>query len=196
MKRIGSLAGMIEEVSARMPLAHKREERMAFNHEAPLDDIDWGILTELQTNARITFSELGRRVSLTPPAVAERVRRLEDGGLIAGYRVELDHALLGLPITAFIRMRAAGSTDCLELGDRVRDVPEILECHRVTGEDSYIAKVAVRSVEHLQDLIDRLMPLAETITAITLSSPVTHRTVERSQVEPESPRGRSRRRSA
>jgi Lrp/AsnC family leucine-responsive transcriptional regulator len=167
--------------------------QMAFNHGSPLDEIDWRILEEMQRNARVTYSELGRRVALTPPAVAERVRRLEEAGVIRGYRVELDHAMVGLPITAFVRMRAAGSTNCLELGERIRDVPEVLECHRVTGEDSYIAKVAVRSVEHLQDLIDRLMPHAETITAVTLSSPVTNRAVDRRQVVPEPPARRRKR---
>ena len=148
---------------------------MAYELEARLDEIDWRILDELQQNARITFSELGRRVSLTPPAVGERVRRLEETGVIRGFRAELDHARLGLPITAFVRMRAANETTCRELGERAHDFEEILECHRVTGEDSYIAKVAVRSVAHLEKLIDRLMPYAETITSLVLSAPVTHR---------------------
>jgi Lrp/AsnC family transcriptional regulator, leucine-responsive regulatory protein len=134
-----------------------------FDRGAALDDLDWGILGELQGNARITFSELGRRVSLTPPAVAERVRRMEDAGVITGYRVELDHTKVGLPILAFVRLRAAGDV--------------ILECHRITGEDSYIVKVAVRSVEHLERLVDSLMPYAETVTSLVFSSPVRTRTI-------------------
>ncbi len=148
---------------------------MAFESQVRMDRIDWRILEELQRNARITFSELGRRVSLTPPAVADRVRRLEDAGVIKGFRADLDPALLGLPITAFVRMRAANEMTCRELGERAHEFEEILECHRVTGDDSYIAKVAVRSVEHLERLIDRLMPYAETITSLVLSAPVTHR---------------------
>lgn len=148
---------------------------MAFEPETRIDEIDWRILEELQGNARTTFSELGRRVSLTPPAVAERVRRLEEAGVIRGFRADLDPARLGLPITAFVRMRAANETTCRELGEHAVDFEEILECHRVTGEDSYIAKVAVRSVAHLEDLIDRLMPYAETITSLVLSAPVTSR---------------------
>jgi Lrp/AsnC family leucine-responsive transcriptional regulator len=148
---------------------------MAFEPENRIDEIDWRILAELQGNARTTFSELGRRVSLTPPAVAERVRRLEEAGVIRGFRADLDPARLGLPITAFVRMRAANETTCRELGEHAVDFEEILECHRVTGEDSYIAKVAVRSVAHLEDLIDRLMPYAETITSLVLSAPVTSR---------------------
>ena len=167
---------------------------MAFDPEQPFDDTDLRILAELQDNARITYSELGRRVSLTPPAVADRVRRLEEAGVITGYRVDLDLERVGLPIMAFVRMRAAGDLDCLELGRKTEDIPEVLECHRVTGEDSYIAKVAVRSVEHLQELIDGLMPHAETITSIVLSSPVTHRVVDprRPAEEPRNRRGAAR----
>ncbi len=151
---------------------------MAYNRIEGLDEIDLRILNELQENARISYSELGRRVGLTPPAVAERIRRLEEAEVILGYRADLDHSRVGLPISAYVRMRAAGNTDCLELGDRLQGIPEVMECHRVTGDDSYIAKVAVRSVDHLQDLIDRLMPYAETITSIVLSSVVTHRVVD------------------
>ncbi|MGH2723388.1 MAG: Lrp/AsnC family transcriptional regulator [Actinomycetota bacterium] len=169
---------------------------MAFNPEQALDETDLRILRELQENARITYSELGRRVSLTPPAVADRARRLEEAGIIRGYRVELDLERVGLPIMAFVRMRAAGDLDCLELGRRTTDIPEFLECHRVTGEDSYIAKVAVRSVEHLQELIDGLMPHAETITSIVLSSPVTHRVVDPSRSAPDEAPAAERRRSS
>lgn len=156
---------------------------MAFDPDGALDQVDLGILRELQENARVTYSELGRRVALTPPAVADRVRRLEEAGIITGYRAHLDLAKVGLPITAFVRMRAAGDLNCLELGNRMIDIPEVLECHRVTGDDSYIAKVAVRSVEHLQALIDTLMPYAETITSVVLSAPVTHRIVEPSPAD-------------
>ena len=158
---------------------------MAYEPEARLDALDWRILEELQENARITYSELGRRVALTPPAVAERVRRLEEAGVIRGFRADLDHTRLGLPITAFVRMRAANETTCRELGERAGDFEEILECHRVTGEDSYIAKVAVRSVAHLEKLIDRLMPYAETITSLVLSAPVTTRVLAAPAAEPE-----------
>ena len=147
-------------------------------HERILDETGWAILRELQRDARITFSELGRRVAMTPPAVADRVRRLEEAGIIRGYRVELDTEALGLPVLAFMRITTTGAL-CAALGEEIEGFPEVLECHRVTGEEAYLAKVAVRSVAHLQDLIDRLMPYGETITSIVLSSPVTHRTVDR-----------------
>jgi Lrp/AsnC family leucine-responsive transcriptional regulator len=143
-----------------------------------LDDIGWALLHELQANARLSFSELGRRVGLTPPAVADRVRRMEEAGIIRGYRLDIDHARIGLPLTAVIRITHRG-VNCLELGRIVSEYPEVLECHRITGAESYTLKVALRSVEHLQELIDRLMPYGETVTSIVLSSPVTHRAIER-----------------
>jgi Lrp/AsnC family transcriptional regulator, leucine-responsive regulatory protein len=142
-----------------------------------LDETGWRILAELQDNARISFSELGRRVALTPPAVAERVRRMEEAGIIAGYRAQPDHERIGLPITAFIRWTATGN-DCAYLGDVAREIPEVVECHRVTGEESYVVKVVVESVKHLEELIDRMMPYGETKTSVVLSSPVTHRTLQ------------------
>lgn len=154
----------------------------AFGTSRTLDETGWAILRELQENARISFSELGRRVSLTPPAVAERVRRMEETGLITGYRVEMAAGRIGYPIAAFVRMRARGEQGCVILGEFIKEVPEVVEAHRVTGEDSYIAKVVVRSVEHLQELIDRLMPYGETVTALVLSSPVIHRVLGEPQV--------------
>lgn len=157
---------------------------MAYGPEPALDAVDRRLLAEVQANARTSYTELGRRVGLTAPAVAERLRRLEDAGIILGYRAQIDPSRVGMPIAAFIRLRAAGNTECLELGQRTKEIPEVLECHRVTGDDSYIAKVAVRSVEHLQQLIDRLMPYAETITSLVLSSMVTHRAIEPAAAEP------------
>jgi Lrp/AsnC family transcriptional regulator, leucine-responsive regulatory protein len=142
--------------------------------EPTIDDTDWKILAELQANGRITFTELGRRVALTPPAVAERVRRLEESGVITAFRSELDPASVGYPITAFVRWTAAGP-DCAHLGEVAKGFPEIVECHRITGETSYILKVVARSVQHLEELIDRLMPHGSTITSLVLSSPVISR---------------------
>lgn len=142
-----------------------------------LDDIGLRILLELQANARVSYSELGRRVGLTPPAVAERVRRMEETGIITGYRAEIDAGRVGLPLTALIRVTHRG-VNCLELGRIVAEYPEVLECHRITGAESYIMKVALRSVQHLQELIDRLMPYGETVTSIVLSSPVRHRAID------------------
>lgn len=142
-----------------------------------VDEIDWKILRELQINARITFAELGRRVGLTTPAVIERVRKLEDSGVITGYRAEIDAAKIGFPITAFIRMSITG-VDYSHIIEVAEKSKEVLECHRGTGGDSFILKVAVGDVEHLQKLIDKLTPYGITTTSIVLSSPVKSRVIE------------------
>ncbi|MEZ5424239.1 MAG: Lrp/AsnC family transcriptional regulator [Pyrinomonadaceae bacterium] len=142
-----------------------------------LDEIDRKLIQILQEDARMSYAELGRRVGLTTPAVIERVRKLEDSKIICGYRAEIDTARVGLPITAFIRMSIAG-VDYSHIIEVAEDSSEILECHRGTGEDSFIMKVAVSSVEHLQEVIDRLTPYGITTTTIVLSSPLKRRIVE------------------
>ena len=143
-----------------------------------IDEIDWKILKELQENARQSFAEMGRRIGLTTPAVIERIRKLEDAKIIAGYRVEIDTAKVGLPITAFIRMSISG-VDYSHIIQTVENSKEVLECHRGTGNDSFIMKVAVSDVEHLQNLIDKLTPYGMTTTSIVLSSPVKRRVIEK-----------------
>jgi Lrp/AsnC family transcriptional regulator, leucine-responsive regulatory protein len=147
---------------------------LTLGSEATLDDVDWRILAELQSNARITYTELGRRVALTAPAVAERVHRLEEAGVVTGFRADLDPAAVGYPVSAFVRWTAAGR-DCSALGEVAKEVPEVVECHRITGETSYLLKVVARDVGHLEQLIDRLMPHGSTITSVVLSSPVRYR---------------------
>lgn len=142
-----------------------------------IDTIDWKILKELQENARMSFAELGRRINLTTPAVIERIRKLEDAKIITGYRAEIDTAKVGLPITAFIRMSISG-VDYSKIIRVAEESSEVLECHRGTGGDSFILKVAVSDVEHLQNLIDRLVPFGITTTSIVLSSPVKRRTIK------------------
>ncbi len=142
-----------------------------------IDEIDWKILTELQKDARTSFAELGRRVGLTTPAMIERVRKLEDAKIITGYRAEIDTAKIGLPITAFIRMSITG-IDYSHIIEVVEESSEVLECHRATGGDSFIMKVAVADVGHLQVIIDKLTPYGITTTSIVLSSPVTSRVIE------------------
>jgi Lrp/AsnC family leucine-responsive transcriptional regulator len=143
-----------------------------------LDQIDWKILKELQSDARTSYAELGRRVGLTTPAVIERVRKLEDAKIIIGYRAEIDTAKVGLPITAFIRMSISG-VDYSHIIEVAQQATEVLECHRGTGGDSFIMKVAVGDVGHLQTLIDRLTPYGITTTSIVLSSPVQSRVIEK-----------------
>ncbi|HMU33526.1 MAG TPA: Lrp/AsnC family transcriptional regulator [Pyrinomonadaceae bacterium] len=145
-----------------------------------LDEIDQKVLHILQEDARTSYAELGRQVGLTTPSVIERVRKLEDSKIITGYRAEIDTARVGLPILAFVRMSITG-VDYSHIIEVAESSNEVLECHRGTGEDSFIMKIAVSSVEHLQDVIDRLTPYGITTTTIVLSSPVKRRTVELSE---------------
>jgi Lrp/AsnC family transcriptional regulator, leucine-responsive regulatory protein len=149
--------------------------------EHRIDGVDWRLLAELQQNARLSYAEMGRRVGLTPPAVAERLRRMEDAGIIAGYRVELRMEKIGLPIQAVIRVAGYGARSPLELGRLIEQSPEVMECLRVTGEDAYILRVAVRSSAHLEELLDRLSVHGRTITHMVLSELVSHRVVEPTQ---------------
>jgi Lrp/AsnC family transcriptional regulator, leucine-responsive regulatory protein len=136
-----------------------------------LDDIDCDILAELQTNARIPFAELGRRVGLSTPAVIERVHRLEESKVILGYRTSVDPAKVGLPVRAFVHVTVAGDK-LAKFASVVRNLPEVLECHRVTGAESFIVQVAVRDVGHMQEVIDSMMPYVSTNTSMVLASPV------------------------
>jgi len=160
---------------------------MALDFERLLDETGWHILEALQENARLSFSELGQRVGLSSPAVAERVRRMEDAGIITGYRAEVNTAKIGYPITAIMRMNSQGERST-RLTAFVREIPEILECYRVTGDDCHVMKVMVSSVEHLESLIDRLSVHGQVTTSIVLSTPVSGRIVTRVVHDTESER--------
>jgi Lrp/AsnC family transcriptional regulator, leucine-responsive regulatory protein len=136
-----------------------------------IDDIDCEILAELQANARIAFAELGRRVGLSTPAVIERVHRLEESRVILGYRTSIDPARVGLPVRAFVHVTVAGDK-LTKFAAVVRSVPEVLECHRVTGAESFIVQIAVRDVKHMEEVIDSMMPYVSTNTSMILASPV------------------------
>jgi len=158
-------------------LSHTCPRLGHFGTRSMIDDIDRKILKEMQEDARTSYAELGRRVGLTTPAVIERVRKLEDAHIITGYRAEIDTARVGLPIMAFIRMSISG-VDYSHIIEVAQGSNEVLECHRGTGGDSFIMKIAVSSVEHLQEMIDRLTPYGITTTTIVLSSPVKRRVIE------------------
>jgi len=119
---------------------------------------------------------LGEKLQVENPDLLERVRKLEDARIIIGYRAEIDTAKVGLPITAFVRMSITG-VDYSHIIEVAEESNEVLECHRGTGGDSFIMKVAVSSVEHLQEIIDKLTPYGITTTAIVLSSPVKRRVI-------------------
>lgn len=140
----------------------------------PLDTTDVQILVALAVDARTSVADLARMVSLSPPTVSERIRRLEDAGVIEGYTVTINPKALGLPIAAWLRIRPTpGQHD--KVADILRGLPEIVSCDRITGEDCFLARAYVRSVEDLERLIDVIMPFAMTNTSIIQSSPVPNR---------------------
>lgn len=150
--------------------------KINFEIQNTVDAIDWQILEILQDDGRASFTELARKVGMSTPAVAERVRQLEAAGVIRGYRADVDLTKVGRPILAIVRMSVVGDV-LAKITDNVRKMPEVLECYRGTGADSFTAKVAVASIEDLEKLIDRLTPYGTTSTSIVLSTPVARRTI-------------------
>jgi Lrp/AsnC family leucine-responsive transcriptional regulator len=159
--------------------------RTGHRHEpAELDRISWKIVEELQADGRLSWAELGRRVGLTTPAVAERVYRLEKLGVIRGFHADIDLERLGMPIMIFVRLSMAGPEPLVRVfQDKVKRWQEVLECHRVTGSDSFIVKARVVSVEHLERLLDRLGHYGSTSTSTVLSSPVRQRAITQKDLD-------------
>jgi Lrp/AsnC family leucine-responsive transcriptional regulator len=147
-----------------------------------LDPVNVQLLTELQHDPRIPMAALARRVGMSSPAVTERVRRLEESGVIRGYRLDVNPAALGLPLTAFIRVRPnAGSLP--KVAELARAIPDVVECHRITGEDCFIVKVHLPAIDQLDRILDRFLLLGTTTTSIVQSTPVPFRPPPLSPVE-------------
>jgi len=141
-----------------------------------LDAIAWKILEALQQNARLTFAELGRKIGLSTPAVAERVRRLEEAGVITGYHAALNMAKLGVPIRVLVRLTIhGGDLQVSRTVAAIKELSEISRCHRITGAESFVIEADVVSIRHLEALIDKLSTLGATSTSTVLSSPVERR---------------------
>jgi Lrp/AsnC family transcriptional regulator, leucine-responsive regulatory protein len=150
---------------------------MSFQTERPLDDTDWQVLKELQADARLSYHELGRRVGLSAPAAAERVRRLEDAGIIAGYAARVDAPRAGLPVAAFIQMRCRLDR-CLLKTSQADDYPEVVEIHKLSGDYCSMLKVRAASIEHLEGVIERIGKHGEMRTSVVLSTQYADRPVE------------------
>ena len=156
-------------------LANRRENgRNAYDLD--LDDANRRLLTELQADARLSFAELGRRVGLSSPAVAERLGRLEETGVIKGYRAEIDPRAVGYTLGVVIRIRPA-PRELHKVAELAQRTPEVVECHRITGEDCYFMKAYVRDVEHLEEVIDQFAVFGQTTSSIMQTSPVPARGV-------------------
>ncbi|MEV0729763.1 Lrp/AsnC family transcriptional regulator [Polymorphospora sp. NPDC050346] len=145
-----------------------------------MDEMDWALLGELQRDARLSFSELSRRVHLSPPAVAERIRRLEESGVIGGYHAHVDLPRAGWSVVAMIRMSCYGA-HCILRDPEVAKWPEILEIHRITGDACSLLKVAAGSMEHFERVIDRLAPYGQPSSTMVLSTPLGWRPVTRAE---------------
>jgi Lrp/AsnC family transcriptional regulator, leucine-responsive regulatory protein len=139
-----------------------------------LDQIDRKILGELMIDGRVTLAALGRRVNLSSPAVAERVRRLEEARVITGYRAEINPRALGYQLTAIVRVKPVGG-QLSGIQELATQIPEVSECHRITGEDCFYLKVFLRSIDDLSALLDRFLVFGETTTSIVNASPVPRR---------------------
>jgi Lrp/AsnC family leucine-responsive transcriptional regulator len=139
-----------------------------------LDAIDHQIISELVADGRISIAELGRRVSLSPPAAAERVRRLEQAGVITGYRAEINLRALGYPLSAIVRVKPSAG-QLRKIAELALEIPQISECHRITGEDCFYVKLHLRGIEELSGLLDRFLLYGQTTTSIINESPIPER---------------------
>ena len=160
---------------------HAKKKKIAIDslrfEEAGLDKIDAAILRELCADARIPRAELSRRVGLSAPSVADRVRRLEDVGIITGYGARIDPARLGYGLTILIRARPLPG-EMKNMIEAIQETPQIVACDRVSGEDCFVARAHVRDVAEMEAVIDRIVPFGATNSSIVQSSPVEERLVE------------------
>nr|WP_203922976.1 Lrp/AsnC family transcriptional regulator [Rugosimonospora africana] len=138
---------------------------------SPLDAVNLRLLAELQGDPRLSMSELARRVSMSAPAVTERVARLEAAGVIAGYRMDIDPAALDMPITALVRIRP-GPGQLSKVAEAAQQTAQVVECHRITGEDCFLLKVHAPSIGELERILDRFTLFGQTTTSIVVSTPV------------------------
>ena len=153
----------------------KARNRDAGAYEANLlDEVNLRLLQELEADGRLGMAELGRRIGMSAPAVTERVQRLERAGVIKGYRAELDAAALGYPVSAVVRIRPSPG-QLQRVREIAADTAAVGECYRVTGEDCYLMRLHLRSIDELEDVLDRFTPHGQTTTSIVHSTPVPRR---------------------
>jgi Lrp/AsnC family transcriptional regulator, leucine-responsive regulatory protein len=144
------------------------------SEENLLDDVNLRILAELRDSPRLSMAELARRVGMSAPAVTERVQRLQQMGVIAGYRLDIDPAAVGLPVTAFARIRPMpGSLP--KIAQLAAELPQVTECYRITGEDCFLLKLHAPAIDQLEAVLDRFLVYGNTTTSIVVSTPVPRR---------------------
>jgi Lrp/AsnC family leucine-responsive transcriptional regulator len=144
------------------------------SEDALLDGVNRRILAELRDNPRLSMAELARRVGMSAPAVTERVQRLQQAGVIAGYYLDIDPAAVGYPVTAFARIRPMpGSLP--RIAQLAAEIPEVTECYRITGEDCFLVKLHAPAIDQLEAVLDRFLVYGNTTTSIVVSTPVPRR---------------------
>jgi Lrp/AsnC family leucine-responsive transcriptional regulator len=141
-----------------------------------MDAVDRHILRELAHDGRVSFRELGDRVGLSAPAVTDRVRRLEREGVIAGYQAVIDPCAFGFPMLVVVRVHSAGPR-ATGIDELAQNMPEVVECHRVTGSESHVMRVRVRDVDHLNEVVEQFWEFGDTITNLVTTTPVPVRPV-------------------
>jgi Lrp/AsnC family leucine-responsive transcriptional regulator len=139
-----------------------------------LDSVNVRLLKALHEDPRLSMSELARRVGMSAPAVTERVQRLRRSGVISGFRMDVDPVALGMPVTAFVRVRP-GPGQLPKVAEAARDTPEVVECYRITGEDCFILKLHGPSIGELEATLDRFLMFGQTTTSIVVTTPVPSR---------------------
>jgi Lrp/AsnC family leucine-responsive transcriptional regulator len=167
------------EAWSEMPSEQRNNRPRTF---ASLDGLDRRIVAELYGDARLRVAELGRRVGLSPPAVAERLRRLTDSGAVR-FQAEVAPRALGYTICAIVRV-SPSTRDLKLVPDIARQLPEVTECYRITGDDCYLMKVHLRSIDELESILDRFTPLGRTTTSIVNAIPVPRRPLPVTETEP------------
>ena len=155
-----------------MPGKTQKKRDLSSNVENPLlDAINVQLLEQLHANPRISMSELARRAKLSAPSVTERVQRLEESGVIAGYRLDVDPKALGLSITAYVRIRPMPG-QLAKVAELAQVTPYVVECHRITGEDCFLLKLYVAQLSELETILDKFLAFGQTTSSIVQSSPV------------------------
>jgi Lrp/AsnC family transcriptional regulator, leucine-responsive regulatory protein len=154
-----------------------------------LDGVNLALLGELQASPRMSMAALARRLGMSAPAVTDRVQRLERAGVIAGYRVLLDPGALGLPVTAFARVRP-GPGQLPKIAELAAQLPQVSECHRITGEDCFLIKIHAATVAQIESVLDRFLLHGQTTTSIVVSTPVPPRPLPLPGISPAADRRR------
>ncbi|GHO45750.1 Lrp/AsnC family transcriptional regulator [Ktedonospora formicarum] len=156
---------------------------MALEIEKLLDETGWRLLMELQENGRLSYKELGLRVGLSLPSVAERIRKMEEAGIITGYHAEVDLTKIGFSVLSILRLGSFAGENCSRVADLASAVPEVLECYKITGNDCVVIKVVTCSMPHLEQVIEQLSRFSIVSTSIVFSRPMKNRIITRELLE-------------